>query len=63
MIQIFARTTYDSLEDLSDTLLENLTDDQLLDIIKYIDKGLQDWGFTRRVHDYFNEEMKNFEGD
>jgi hypothetical protein len=60
MIEIYAKTVYDSVEDLGYNLADNLTHDQLFELIVILDKIPEDWGFTKKVYKHFSEEMKLF---
>lgn len=47
-----------STKDYLDRLLEDMDLDELLEVIKYIDKEICDIEFTSRAGDYFNEEIE-----
>jgi hypothetical protein len=61
MIEIITKTTYDSVEDLCYVISENLTHEEIFDLIVTLDKIQQDWGFTERAYKHFSNEMKLFE--
>tara|TARA_A100001391_G_scaffold176590_1_gene139869 strand:+ start:8462 stop:8662 length:201 start_codon:yes stop_codon:yes gene_type:complete len=46
------------LEDLVDSMLSSLSFDEIVKLIKTLDKGCEDWGVTERLFNYFREEMK-----
>ena len=39
-------------------MLSSLSFDEIVKLIKTLDKGCEDWGVTERLFNYFREEMK-----
>jgi hypothetical protein len=55
-------TTYPSIEMLADSLAEQNTNDDLLELIKQIDAIVQDISFTKAILKYCKETIKIEEG-
>lgn len=43
---------------LAEALVREMSDDALLKLFKDVDKLTADWGFTKKIHQYFDAEMK-----
>lgn len=46
-----------NIRNLTDQIMSELTHDDLIDLVKYIDIGMQDWDFTKELFLYFQEQM------
>lgn len=38
--------------------LATLSDDEIAEVVKAVDQATGDWGVTRKLHAYFDKEMK-----
>lgn len=47
-----------SADDLASALSRDLSYDALLKLFRNVDKLIADWGFTKKVHAYFDTEMR-----
>jgi hypothetical protein len=46
------------LEEFARDICNELNEDTLFKLIKDIDMGIASWNFTRRLHEYFDDEIK-----
>jgi hypothetical protein len=46
------------LEEVVEALLDVLSHDEVVDLIKELDARSADWAVTKKLHDYFVKEMK-----
>lgn len=51
-ITMRTNATWESLDDLAGTLVEELDRDQLMKLIKLVDQELVDWDFSKRIIKY-----------
>lgn len=47
------------MDEIKEALFE-LDNEELLTLIKEIDEAVQEWGFTKSLHEYFTEQMKEY---
>lgn len=47
-------------ENLAEALVDDLTNDDLIDFIKQVDEAAQDWDFTNEVYEYFKKQHEEF---
>jgi hypothetical protein len=52
-----------SYADITDEIIQQMTYEQLLKLVKEIDKAVADYGFTRKLRDYFVKEMEKEDAD
>lgn len=62
-ITMRTNATWESLDDLAGTLVEELDRDQLMKLIKLVDQELADWDFSKRIIKYGKKLEKQLQAE